>query len=48
MIEVVFVGEKTYKMNWVEELHAGVALAKLTQMLKSIREKDLREKQTKE
>ena len=46
VIEVVSVGEKAYKMNWVEELHAGVALAKPPPMLKSIREKDLREKQT--
>ena len=46
VIEVVSVGEKTYKMNWVEELHAGVALAKPPPMLKSVREKYFREKQT--
>ena len=40
MVGVVSVGGKTYKMNWVEEQHVDVALAKSPPMLKSIREKD--------
>ena len=39
-VGVVSVGGKTCKMNWVEEQHADVVLAKPPPMLKSIREKD--------
>ena len=40
VVRVVSIGGKTCKMNWVEEQHAGVVLAKPPPMLKSVREKD--------
>ena len=42
-IVVIFVGGKPAKMNWVEEYHTDVALAKPPLMLKSGKEKDFRE-----
>ena len=43
LIKVVSVGGKPAKMNWVEEYHTDVALAKPPLMLKSGKEKDFRE-----
>ena len=42
MIGVVSVGGKPTKMDWVDEYHADVALAKPPPMLKLVREKDFR------